>query len=67
MAEHQGAAELLRGETAQTLGFLLVQLTVLEQVTDLDALHRGLSELREAVRHELEHILQVASGMEHDR
>jgi hypothetical protein len=65
-ADRVAAAKLLRGETAQTLGFVLVRLSVLAQLNVLDVLHEELAQLRETVRLELEHVLQLAKGLEQE-
>ncbi len=60
----QALGKLLREETAQTLGFVLVQLAALEQLNDLQTLRQGLSELHETVRPELTRILDLAHAAE---
>jgi nitrate/nitrite-specific signal transduction histidine kinase len=63
-SERKTVARLFRDETAQTLGFVLVQLAALERLDNFDGLHSGVMELREAVRPELERIVQLVSELE---
>ena len=62
--ERRALVRILREETAQALGFVLVQLAALEQLDDSQALRDALAELRETVRPELQRILDIATAVE---
>ena len=57
-------ADFLRAETAQTLGYVGIQLAALASVDDLPELHERILEIRGEVRHELRHILALVDELE---
>lgn len=57
-------ADFLRGETAQTLGYVAVQLSALAGVDELSALHQCIVEVRGEVRDELRRILVLVDELE---
>ncbi len=61
---YETIAHLLRSETAQTLGYVVVQLAALAEVDDLPALRERLLAVRGEVRDELRHILALVDDLE---
>jgi hypothetical protein len=57
-------AHVLRSNTAQTLGYVVVQLDALAEVDDVTALHDGLLEVRSEIRDELKHTLALIDDLE---
>ena len=57
-------AHVLRSNTAQTLGYVVVQLAALAELNDVAALHEGLLEVRSEVRDELKHTLALIDDLE---
>ncbi len=62
--EAQRVAARLRGDTAQTLGFLLVQLAACEGLDTLGEMRAGLADLRQTVREELGRVLDLARELD---
>jgi hypothetical protein len=62
--EAQRVAERLRGETAQTLGYVLVQLAACEGLDTLAKVRAGLADLRQTVRAELGQVVALADELE---
>ncbi len=62
--EVQWVAARLREDTAQTLGFLLVQLAACERLDTLQEVRAGLADLRQTVREELGQVLDLARELE---
>ncbi len=62
--EGQRVAARLREDTAQTLGFLLVQLAACEGLDTLEEMRAGLADLRQTVREELGQVLALASELD---
>jgi len=57
-------ADFLRGETAQTLGYVAIQLAALAGVDELSVLHESIVEVRGEVRDELRRILALVDELE---
>jgi len=60
-------ADFIRGETAQTLGYVAVQLASLAGVDELSVLHQCIVEVRSEVREELRRILALVDELEGSR
>jgi hypothetical protein len=56
-------AHVLRSNTAQTLGYVVVQLAALAEINDVTALHEGLLEVRSENRDELKHTLALIDDL----
>jgi len=57
-------ADFLRSETAQTLGYVAVQLAALAGVDELPVLHQRIVEVRGEVRDELRRILALVAELD---
>ena len=55
--------QVLGEETAQLLGYVLVELAALREMDQLEDIHAGLDELPESVRMELGRVLQLAEDV----
>jgi hypothetical protein len=60
-------AESLRSETAQTLASVLVQLGTVLKLEDPQDIRRELTDLRDAVRPELDQVLRLIDGLDQRR
>ncbi len=61
---YETIAHLLRSETAQTLGYVVIQLAALAEVESMPALQKQILEVRAEVRDELRRILALIDDLE---
>jgi hypothetical protein len=60
----QGLVHVLRSETAQTLGYVTVQLKALEGLENVNQVHERLHEIRNDVHDELKRILALVDELQ---
>jgi hypothetical protein len=68
LGAYASPADFLRDETAQTLAYVLIQLGAVLELEDMDEIRGQLTEVRGAVRPELQRVLQLVTALdERDR
>jgi hypothetical protein len=63
LGAYASLADFLRDETAQTLAYVLIQLGAVLELEDVDEIRGQLTELRAAVRPELQRVLQLVAAL----